>query len=126
MNTVSPAADESSRGFVLQGFGTNLEPLEVPNAAPQHVRSAVAPPVNPWGRRAPALVGWPPCCRGDHPGGCSAQVLEFVAFKERLERSHSRAVARAESAVYRLQAAVAAAAAKGDLATAQVALSPNS
>lgn len=47
-----------------------------------------------------------------------------MEFKERLERSHSRAVARAERAVYHLQAAVAAAVTKGDLSTAQVPSSP--
>lgn len=52
------------------------------------------------------------------------QVLEFVEFKERLEHSHSRAVARAERAVYRLQAAVSAAIGKGDLSSVQVALNP--
>lgn len=49
------------------------------------------------------------------------QVLEFVHFKDRLEQSHSRAVARAEAAVYRVQSAVSDAITKGNLANAQLA-----
>ena len=51
---------------------------------------------------------------------CACQVLDFVEFKERLERSHTRAVARSESAVYRVQVAAAGAAAKGDFGGAQL------
>ena len=49
------------------------------------------------------------------------QVLDFVALKERLERSHTRAVARAESAVYRVQVAASGAVTKGDFAGARLA-----
>ena len=51
----------------------------------------------------------------------TGQVLDFVAFKERLERSHTRAVARSESAVYRVQVAASGAATKGDFAGARLA-----
>ncbi len=49
------------------------------------------------------------------------QVLDFVALKERLERSHTRAVARSESAVYRVQVAASGAVTKGDFAGARLA-----
>ncbi len=47
-------------------------------------------------------------------------MLDFVEFKERLERSHTRALARCESAVYRVQVAAAGAIAKGDFGSARL------
>ena len=44
-----------------------------------------------------------------------------MALKERLERSHTRAVARAESAVYRVQVAASGAVTKGDFPGARLA-----
>ncbi len=58
-------------------------------------------------RGRPKALGW--------------QVLDFVALKERLERSHTRAAARAESAVYRVQVAASGAVTKGDFAGARLA-----
>ena len=61
------------------------------------------------------------CNNGAPSRPLARQVLDFIALKERLEQSHTRAVARAESAVYQVQVAASGAVAKGDFAGARLA-----